>query len=111
MKLINKSSIDLIEVVDKKLALIYHPGRKKTFWREGIESGFYTIRGIYTPQELEEGKYNNTPMLVYGEEAYYKPYLRIWVGGQESIITHKTYEGAKSHAMDLAKGFDDILIL
>jgi len=93
----NLEALVCVEIRDKRQCgyLKYRPF-KKSFWGN-TEEGFYSGMSSfpYTKEEIEQGKFLDTPLLVIEKAIYYHPYVRLtFAGGKGKCREFSTYEEA-----------------
>lgn len=78
---------------------------KKSFWgntEEGFHCGYFG--GVWTEEELKDGKYYDTEFLVEDKKVYYKPYVLLtFVDGAKRYIKFDTYDKCVVYATKMVK--------
>jgi len=104
----NLEALVCVEVVNKKRCVYLKYARQSKFIFVFTEEGFYDLfgSGPYSKEEVEQGKYHNTRLLVFQNEVYYKPYVKLtFAGGKEKVKEFSNYEDAKKYGEEMAEKY------
>jgi len=104
-RILNLETITTIDIVEEKVCnyIDYKP-YKKSFWGDTKE-GFYGFMEdrCYTKEEIENGYYLGTKLIVKDKVAYYKPYVTLTlISGTKHHKEFNTYKEASEWGNDIA---------
>lgn len=109
MKIYNLDQLVSVTVKDKELIsdIVYQPHRHFRFWKDepaGFYYRTYSEYAIYTKEELEQGKWERTKLLVIDNLVYFKPFVMLTYSNDEKhFVKFETVEEANEYAMEITK--------
>lgn len=107
-KVFNTECIESVTVydIDECPFLNWRPASSYFFGLYKCEAGFYSNGGCYryTAENLRNGEFYETKLIVIDNKAYYKPYVLIkFVSGDTKVRTFDTLDEAVAYSKEVEK--------
>ena len=106
MEVFKTESLIRVTVKDKKIEKVLKwKDFKKSFWGN-TEEGFHCdyFGGVWTEEELKDGKWHDTTFLVEDKKVYYRPYVLLtFVDGAKRSINFNAHEECVSYAEKIVR--------